>query len=163
MIWYHLTHLFQGCFDGDLKLDGSTPMIYWNERWSPICGHHFWDNDIGASLFCQQLGFGSGKIKQKYLTLPSDGLWVGGCRDGDKWLQCSNPKCNQLKIGGQCNDSPGYCDKGVKAAFSIECVDSGKLPLIRPCWVVGEISFWNCFVKFWKIWRRSEVVSFDFA
>ena len=94
----------------------------------PICGHHFWDDDVGATLFCQKLGFGSGKIKKKGLILPSDALQVGRCKQGENWLQCSYPKCNQLKIGGQCNDSPGYCTKGAPAAFSIDCIDSGKLP-----------------------------------
>ena len=100
--------------------------VYFNGQWVPICGHHFWDNDVAASLFCQQLGFGAGTIKEKSLTLQSDGLQVGMCHDGDNWLQCSYPKCNQLTIGGQCNDSPGMCTMGEPAAVSIDCVNSGK-------------------------------------
>ena len=99
--------------------------VYFNGQWVPICGHHFWDNNLGASLFCQQLGFGSGIIKQRYLILSNDALQVGGCNVGDKWLECSNPICNQLIIGGQCNDSPGNCNMGEPAGVSIECINSG--------------------------------------
>ena len=45
------------CVDGDVKLDSSIPMIHWNGRWSPICGHYFWDNDNGVYEFCRMLGF----------------------------------------------------------------------------------------------------------
>ena len=98
--------------------------VFYNGQWGPICGHWFWENDIGASLFCQELGFPSGKIT-KTLTLPSDGLRVGMCLEGDNWLQCSHPKCNQLIIGGQCNDSSAVCTKGENAAVSIHCDGSG--------------------------------------
>ena len=64
-------------------------------------------------------------IKEKRLILPSDGLQVGGCNEGDKWLQCSNQKCNQLIIGGQCQYSPGMCTMGESAAVSIECINAG--------------------------------------
>ena len=36
--------------------NGSNPLIFWNDIWSPICGHHFWNNHEGASKFCQKLG-----------------------------------------------------------------------------------------------------------
>ena len=93
--------------------------VFFNEEWVPICGHWFWDNNIGASLFCQQLGFESGSIKER-LILPTDGLRVGLCLHGDKWLQCSCCyNCNQLNVGGPCTN--GDCTKGQKAAVSIEC------------------------------------------
>ena len=95
--------------------------VFFNEEWVPICGHWFWDNNIGASLFCQQMGFKSGSIKERNLTLPKDGLTVGKCLNGDKWLQCSltGANCTQLKVGGPCTN--GDCTKGQKAAVSIEC------------------------------------------
>ena len=100
--------------------------VEFNGQWVPICGHYFWDNNVGASLFCQQLGYPSGKI-EKRLKLPCDGLQVGRCNEGDNWLQCSHPKCNQLIIGGQCNDSPAICTKGENAAISIHCDGSGTV------------------------------------
>ena len=36
--------------------DNTTPEMYFNQQWSPICAHHFADNDFGAELFCTKLG-----------------------------------------------------------------------------------------------------------
>ena len=94
--------------------------VYFNDEWVPICGHYFWDNDIGATLFCQQLGFKFGAINER-LELPNDGLRVGRCDEGDPWLQCS--RCGQLQVGGQCD--AGSCNKGQTAAVSINCFDEG--------------------------------------
>ena len=91
-----------------------------NGKWVPICGHFFWDNNIVASLFCQQLGFVSGSIKERFQILPNDGLRVGKCLNGDKWPQCTG-NCNQLVVGGQCNNG-AQCTKGQNAAVSMECI-----------------------------------------
>ena len=100
--------------------------VYFNEQWAPICGHWFWENDVGAGLFCQQLGFTDGVIIKKHeVPLPSDGLRVGLCNQGDDWLHCSDKDCNQLEIGGQC-DNGASCESGAMAAVSIECSNSGK-------------------------------------
>ena len=101
--------------------------IYFNGQWVPICGHWFWENNIGADLFCQKLGFDSGEIKGKRsLQLPSDGLRVGKCNVGDSSvLQCTHEDCNQLELGGQCNNG-GSCAKGQKAAIYIDCFNKGK-------------------------------------
>ena len=95
--------------------------VYFNEKWVPICGHWFWDNNIGATLFCQKLGFESGAINERF-ELKNDGLRVGQCNSGDAWLQCS--RCNELQVGGQC-DGGGSCNRGQTAAFSISCFDEG--------------------------------------
>ena len=99
--------------------------------------NYFWDNNVGASLFCQRLGFESGTIKKKHLRLPSGGLRVGRCNAGDKLFQCSDPKCNQLEIGGKCNgNSHALCTKGKSAAVSINCFGSGtSLNLSNIYWV----------------------------
>ena len=100
--------------------------IYFNGQWVPICGHFFWDNNVGADLFCQKLGFESGTIKGgkggSSLQLSSNGLRVGKCELGDSSvLQCSHEDCNQLELGGKCNNG-GNCAKGQKAAISIKCL-----------------------------------------
>ena len=95
----------------------------------PICGHWFWENRVGVDLFCQELGFDAGTIKgmtKGFLQLPSDGLRVGKCNVGDSSiLQCTHEDCNQLELGGKCNNG-GSCAKGQKAAVSIDCFTSGK-------------------------------------
>ena len=72
------------------------------------------------------MGFESGVLKKPFrqLVLPSDGLRVGMCNQGDKWLQCSHTDCNQLELGGKCNNG-GDCGMGQKAAVSIICSGSG--------------------------------------
>ena len=102
----------------------------------PICGHWFWEGNVGADLFCQQLGFGSGEIKGRgSLSLPKDGLRVGQCNLGDSWLQCSHNVCNQLEIGGNCNDG-GSCAKGLNAAISIDCKGKNQPFKALPCLLV---------------------------
>ena len=44
------------CNNGDVWLeDDGTPLFFWNDKLSPICGKWFWNNQIGATLFCQKL------------------------------------------------------------------------------------------------------------
>ena len=94
--------------------------VSFNGQWVPICGHSFGTNDIGPSLFCQEKGFKSGKVKHK-IPLQSDGLRVGQCNEGDSWLSCSGANCNQLEIGGQCNNG-GKCTAGQEGAgVTIDC------------------------------------------
>ena len=111
------------------------PEVLWNESWSPICGHLFWDNDYGANLFCQKLDskFSSGKItKRTDKPLQSDGFWIGNCLSADDWPSCTG-KCNKLQIGGGCDyQLNGFqyhsnCDAGEGASLEIECNTSKYL------------------------------------
>ena len=35
---------------------GKNPIVKTNDgKWTPICGHWFWDNNYGASMFCRKL------------------------------------------------------------------------------------------------------------
>ena len=70
-----------------VRLEGPNQIaeVKFNGQWVPICGHWFWNSDsIGASLFCQKMGFESGELKKplRQLELPSDGLRVGKCNQG---------------------------------------------------------------------------------
>ena len=70
--------------------DDGTPYIYWNDVWSPICGHGFWNNDYGATLFCQKLGYDSGTktpVKGKFTSM--DALDLDVCGQNDHWLGCA--------------------------------------------------------------------------
>ena len=104
--------------------DHKIAEVYFNNQWFPICGHWFLDNNVGVNLFCQQLGFETGEIKEKQLKLLSDGLTIGQCLQGDTWLKCSQNDCNQLQVGGQCKNG-GSCKKGQNAAVSIDCFNEG--------------------------------------
>ena len=61
---------------------------------------------------------------KNHLDLPSDGLRVGQCNAGDAWLECSHDDCNQLEVGGKCNNG-GMCTQGQNAAVSIACLNEG--------------------------------------
>lgn len=40
----------------------SSPQIFQDGTYHPICGHWFWDNNEGAKSYCKQLGFADGEI-----------------------------------------------------------------------------------------------------
>ena len=118
----------------EVRLEGENQIaeVFFNEQWVPICGHWFWDNDIGASLFCQKLGCDGGVIKRDSnnnlikFDLQSDGLTVGKCDHGDQLMQCTDTypdDCDALVVGGNC-DMGGSCAATQNAAISIECYDS---------------------------------------
>jgi hypothetical protein len=95
--------------------------IYQNGKWIPICGHWFWNNNKGATLFCQQLGYTIGIVKQESIArqvpLPDDGFRIGECETNDIWGQCTGG-CNDHTIGGtHCSD----CRSGAMAGLRIEC------------------------------------------
>ena len=99
--------------------DGKFPEVFWNGNWAPICGHWFWNNNHGATLFCQKLdsSFTSGIVtRREDKPLESDGLRIGECREQDHWLSCSG--------GGNKLDNPscgGGCCAGSEASIEIKC------------------------------------------
>ena len=106
--------------------------MYWNEQWTPICGHYFWDNNVGADLFCQKLGFSSGVLSSGLWTdsdrsevkLESDAIRIGKCAANDKWLNCTGG-CNDLATGGHCpGNSNAKCSAGDLSGITIECLAS---------------------------------------
>jgi hypothetical protein len=103
--------------------------IYQNGKWIPICGHWFWNNNKGATLFCQQLGYKIGIVKQESIArqvpLPDDGFRIGECETNDIWGQCTGG-CNDHTIGGtHCSD----CRSGAMAGLRIECSDGNHYRL----------------------------------
>ena len=106
------------------------PEIWFNNKWSPICGHYFWENDYGATLFCQKLNsiYTFGKYKKRWdKPLASNGIRVGACASQDNSLMSFTGGCNDLQEGGQCsNDGGGKCGVGVGPSVEIEC-SSGSI------------------------------------
>ena len=41
------------------------PQIRFCNKWYHICGHYFWNNNIGATTFCQMIGFKQGQVSTK--------------------------------------------------------------------------------------------------
>ena len=98
-------------------------MIYWMDSWVPICGHYFWNNQIGANKFCQKMGYHyghiSGKGEREFYDI--DSFKVGKCDSDDAWLQC-NGGCNDNNIGGLCHDDVNMnCSAGQPVKLNITC------------------------------------------
>ena len=112
------------CENGDVKLEeDGTPIVFWGNSWIPICGHYFWDNQNGAKLFCQKMGYLSGKISDAGSgeTYSQDSFKIGKCNDGDKWESCSGG-CNEYESGGKCDESwSSYCTKDEEVKITIAC------------------------------------------
>ena len=105
--------------EGDVQLkDGKFPEVFLNGIWSPICGHYFWDNDVGASLFCQKLTSNPAStglvIRRTDKPLEKDAIKIGKCLSNDQWLSCS----------GGC--SPCHCGAGQLASIEIKCSQGKK-------------------------------------
>ena len=134
-------------FDVSLGSDGS-PFIYYakNENvkgsrknipdsqretkggmWWPICGQFFSENDNGAELFCQRLGYLHGSIDhskisdidEDKLTIPMDAFMIGKCSENDTNLLKCNDKCNLRDIGGSCEKES--CSAGKGKRVKINC------------------------------------------
>lgn len=108
---------------------GETAEVFHNGQWHPICGHYFWNNGIGANLYCQQLGYDLGEIRpestsaSRQVALPSDGIRIGMCNEGDTWLSCTGG-CNDLSVGG---DHCSNCQAGAMAGLQIDCFNGKKI------------------------------------
>jgi len=102
------------------------PEVYYNGIWSPICGHWFWDNDNGATLFGKELHGGSYdgtcKITRKRTKLQAQGVMIGKCTDedlkkGKTIFECSGGH-NLSNAGGRYERG---CAKGKTVGVEIEC------------------------------------------
>ena len=128
------------CKQWDVRIhhvSGTTyiPQIYWHDKWTPICGHYFSENRVGARTFCNKLGYFDGSIVQENVkAYDEDAYWIGKCEHSDSFPKCQGG-CNENKVGGQCSEWAHWpwkysrnCDKGQKgAALYIDCVgEHGK-------------------------------------
>ena len=78
------------CKSGDVKLEeDGTPLLFFDQKWSPICGHNFWDGNDGATTFCNKLGYRSGTVSRKNNKYSVASLRIGGCRPGEELTGCS--------------------------------------------------------------------------
>ena len=127
--------------NGDVKLNkDGTPFIFWDNLWSPLCGHYFWDNQYGADKFCQKLGYASGRHSGKPIprTYPVDSFNIGTCLETDEWPCCTGGE-NYFALGSTLTN--GTCDKSNDEAILIACIGDPKYVNNPSC--KGK---WNAFV-----------------
>ena len=90
------------CQDGDVKATDAdlndvqpeanqafVPNVNFEGEWYPICGHYFWDNNDGATIVCQKLGFDSGTLQQVRAPFTKDAMYVGTCNPGEDLTSCT--------------------------------------------------------------------------
>eukprot|EP00937_MAST-01D_sp_MAST-1D-sp2_P000414 g414.t1 len=86
------------------------PEVQYNGEWYPICGHYFWDDNIGATTVCQALGFPAGTMRRTRATFTKDSMPVGRCRAGEALDSCTfggNAWGNFAYHGGWCRAGHG--------------------------------------------------------
>ena len=78
------------CARGDVLLaKNGTPFLFWDRKWTPICGHWFWDNDHGATAFCTKLGYEYGHVNKIENSYHVPAIHVGKCRAGEELTGCT--------------------------------------------------------------------------
>ena len=88
-----------------------------NNKWSPICGHYFWNNNFGATAFCKELGYPSGSWEHTNNELDEDSIQVGQCSDGEELMACT-AGYNEYSITNDCKRDS---ENGKKAGIRITC------------------------------------------
>ena len=110
--------------DRDLKLgEKGKPYVYLDKKWNPICGHYFWDNEIGVGKFCNEVGYSKGSINEKKRgeEAKRPHFKIGKCEDVDNFPFCKGG-CNGMDVGGKCTeDEQKKCDEGNSVSFYVTC------------------------------------------
>ena len=89
-------------------------------------------------LFCQKLGYKSGKVhRNKLEKYKVDSFRVGLCNKNDTWNHCKGG-CNDYKAGGYCGNGDfndrgngnggARCEKNHGPKITIECKDGTDNP-----------------------------------
>ena len=100
----------------------AVPYFCTEGKFSPICGHGFWNNRYGADAFCQALGFTGGTLskdgrkirKKKQGIYEQDAFMIGTCKSLDAIDKCAGghntysfvPNCrvgNNVKVFVTCD------------------------------------------------------------
>ena len=100
-----------------------SPEIYLNGVWSPICGHDFWNNDNGATAFCEKLGFTSGTSSGPIGVYSQDAVEVGICHRGDNLNECDS--------GGARGKLSDRCKARERVKLAITCSNNTSKCFLR--------------------------------
>jgi len=115
------------CANGNAKLaaDG-TPYLFWDDKWFPICGHYFWNDNHGVDAFCRELGFTTGSRKISNANYGEDAIKVGACRAGEDIRSCTREQ-NFYRVDSDCKPGTG------NNAFTITCAGNPKGTELNSC------------------------------
>ena len=93
---------------------------------------------MGATKFCQKLGYGkgaqSGSGSGNHYT--TDSFRLGSCQEGDELTGCTGG-CNDYVVGGQCSNSGIFssdeCTQGDANAMTIHCIEPSNTVFNPSC------------------------------
>ena len=85
-----------------------------DSKWSPICGHYFWDNQNGATAFCKTLGYPSGSLERTNNKYDEDSIQVGHCNLGEELMACTG-------AGSKYRSDTDLCQRGNSVGIRITC------------------------------------------
>ena len=97
-------------------------------KFSPICGHGFWDNQYGAVAFCQALGFTGGTVRKDRGKYQQDAVMIGICNSFNEIDRCAGGY-NTYDFATNCRVGNNVkvfvaCDENTSGSVSSSC--SGK-------------------------------------
>ena len=111
-------YLGPGQDDWNYKLENEIPYV----NGQPICGHWFWDNNYGATEFCQRIGLGDGIVIKTKHTYNEDAMFIGECGPEPDYPGYERifPRCEERSDH---TDRHGeiHCEKGQKVGMKIQC------------------------------------------
>ena len=126
-----------------MKIDADgTPKYYVTNKYVPICGHWFWDNNNGAKSFCQRIGYSNGAVSRTYQAYTEDAIRLGRCSWGEDIQSCSSG-CRDKGIGNGCSN----CAAGQNVGIKISCTGLTTGTEINSC---DGKKFGDYFLKFWN-------------
>ena len=94
-----------------------VPEVLYQDKYYPICGHYFWDNDNGATTVCKTLGFNSGTRQYTRIAYDVDSMPVGKCNSGQELTKCTSGG----NAWGNLNYNNGWCKKGNPIGVTVTC------------------------------------------
>jgi len=125
-----LSQAATSCAEGDVMMADSfgqvlssvsssefVPWVRNANTWYPICGHYFWNNNNGATTFCQKLGFSSGEQGWGGEAYTTDAMPVGNCVAGEPLTACTAGG----NSWGNLNYQNKLCGAGKTIGVKIKC------------------------------------------
>ena len=95
------------------------PEVFFEESFYPICGHWFWNNNVGAGLVCEALGFHfGGTVHMTHDRYSRDAMPVGHCNDADVSLTSCSGGGNAF---GELDYNGEWCSKGNFIGVKVVC------------------------------------------
>ena len=110
----------------------AVPEVYYNNAWHPICKHWFWNNDAGATLVCNKLGFKYGTQRGTGGSYGKTSMRVGNCDNKQDLMSCQFGVTQGVLSGkqwGVVGPNPGVgsadeskqCGADDKAIIAVSC------------------------------------------